>query len=167
VAIALASGGCSVRSEPKSLPPPPNTDTTPDVGGIGTPITIRGTETELAVRVTRVIDPVTGGSADTTLEPGARFVGVEVALRNIGRAIYSESPLEDSKLIVAGGAAASGVNLLGGPCAGRFPLHLTLRPGASAAGCLPFEVPGRARPAELQFRLDAGFGTEVGRWRLP
>jgi hypothetical protein len=91
---------------------------------------------------------------------------VELRLRNIGDGIYSESPLSDSKLLVAGGAQAHGVNLLGGPCGGRFPLHLTLRPEARASGCVPFELGGSERPDRFQFALDSGFGTEVGTWRL-
>jgi hypothetical protein len=165
-ALTVGVSGCSlIPKEPKSIPPPPNTDTTPDRGGIGTPITLRGTETELEVRVTRVIDPTTGSAADQTLRPGDRFVGVVLALRNIGQANYSESPLSDSKLL-AGGSQADPVNLLGGPCGGRFALHVTVRPGSRTRGCVPFEVRGGARPSRFQFALDSGFATEVGTWRL-
>jgi hypothetical protein len=162
-------GGCSLLSKrEKSIPPPPNTDTTPDVGGIGTPITVRGADidSELEVTVTSVLDPVPVSPADQTLRPGDRFVGVEVRLRNIGDGLYSESPLSDSKLLVAGGAEADGVNLLGGACGGRFPLHVALRPGARASGCVPFELGRDQRPDRFQFALDSGFGTEVGTWRL-
>jgi hypothetical protein len=164
--LALVAGGCTLRNGSKSLPPPANTDTTPDTGGIGTPVTVRGSRTELEVRVTRLIDPVAGGSADTTLEPGARFVGVELALRNIGRGTYAESPGEDSKLLLAGGSEAAGVNLLGGECGGDFPLLVVLKPGDRARGCVPFEVSRGGRPDRFQFALDSGFGTEVGTWRL-
>lgn len=162
----MAVSGCSLLTrEPKSIPPPPNTDTTPDRGGIGTPITLRGEETELEVRVTRLIDPAPVSPADQTLQPGGRFVGIELALRNIGMGVYSESPLSDSKLL-AGGSEADPVNLIGGPCGGRFPLHLALRPGARARGCVPFEVRDALRPSRFRFALDSGFATEVGTWRL-
>jgi hypothetical protein len=167
VALALAVSGCSLLpTHRKSIPPPPNTDTTPDVGGIGTPITLRGTSTELEVAVTHVLDPLPVAVADQTLRPGDRFVGVEVRLRNIGDGLYSESPLSDSKLLVAGGAEADGVNLLGGPCGGRFPLHVALGPRARTSGCLPFELGRGERPDRFQFALDSGFGGEVGTWRL-
>jgi hypothetical protein len=166
VLLTASLTGCSLPSnEPKSLPPPPNTDTTPDNGGIGTPITLRGSETELEVRVLRVLDPVTGAPADQTLRPGDRFVGIELALRNIGQSNYSEAPLSDSKLFI-GGAEADSVNLLGGQCGGRFPLHVTLRPGARTRGCVPFEVRRGASPSRFQFALDSGFGREVGTWRV-
>jgi len=164
--LAAPLSGCSLLKKEKSLPPPPNTDTTPDTGGIGTPITIRGSRTELEVRVTRLLDPAPVGAGDQTLDPGARFVGIELDLRNIGNGTYAESPGEDSKLLLAGGSAADGVNLLGGPCGGRFPLHVTLHPGARAAGCVPFEVPRPGRPQRFQFALDSGFGSEVGTWNL-
>jgi hypothetical protein len=113
-----------------------------------------------------VIDPVGGSPADQALARGARFVGVQLAMRNIGEGIYSESPLADSKLLAADGTEADPVNLLGGPCGGRFALHVTLRPRAGANGCVAFEVSGSRRPASFQFALDSGFGPEVGTWSL-
>jgi hypothetical protein len=97
--LALIASGCSViPKQPKSTPPPPNTDTTPDQGRIGTPITLRGTQTELEVRVTSVLDPAPASPGDQTLSPRDRFVGVALVLRNIGQGVYAESPLSDSKL---------------------------------------------------------------------
>jgi hypothetical protein len=117
--------------------------------------------------VTRVIDPVSGSPADQALAKGARLVGIQLALRNIGEGPYSESPLADSKLLAADGTETNPVNLLGGRCGGRFALHLTLRPKAGANGCVAFEVAGGQRPATFQFALDSGFGPEVGTWSLP
>lgn len=116
--------------------------------------------------VTGLLDPAPASPADKTLRPGDRFAGIEVRLRNIGDVVYSESPLSDSKLFVAGGTEAGGVNLLGGPCGGRFALHVALRPGARASGCVPFELGSDQRPDRFQFALDSGYGTEVGTWRL-
>jgi hypothetical protein len=116
--------------------------------------------------VTGVLDPVSGSPADTTLAPNARFVGVQLTLRNIGQGTYSESPLADSKLLTRSGATTHPVNLLGGPCGGRFPLQVNLRPGAKADGCLPFEVRQTEQPSRFQFALDSGFAPEVGTWRL-
>jgi hypothetical protein len=171
--LVLLAGGCTLgEKRPEPIPPKPSTDTTPDQGPVGTPITIRGEhtgskQTQLEVRLTRVIDPVAGSPADRALAKGARFVGVQLALRNIGEGIYSESPLADSKLLAADGTEADPVNLLGGPCGGRFALHVTLRPRAGANGCVAFELGGGQRPASFQFALDSGFGPEVGTWNLP
>jgi hypothetical protein len=165
-------GGCSLgEKKPEKIPPKPSTDTTADQGPVGTPITIRGghterKQTELKVTVTAVLDPVSGSPADQALAKGGRFVGVELTLRNIGQATYSESPLQDSKLLVADRSEADPVNLLGGPCGGSFALRLRLRPGEMARGCVPFEVAGGARPASFQFALDSGFGPEIGTWSL-
>jgi hypothetical protein len=164
--LALLAGGCSLVSKQKSTPPPPNTDTSPDQGGVGTPITLRGTETELEVRVVRVLDPAPASPGDQTLKPRDRFVGIELALRNIGQGTYSESPLSDSKLVMADGSEADPVNLLGGPCGGRFALHVTLRPGARTGGCVPFEARAGEALTRFQFALDSGFAPEVGTWRL-
>ena len=164
--LALITSGCSLTpKQPKSTPPPPNTDTTPDQGGIGTPITLRGTQTELEVRVTTVLDPAPASPGDQTLSPRDRFVGVELVLRNIGQGVYAESPLSDSKLF-AGTTEADSVNLLGGPCGRGFALHVSLRPGERARGCVAFELRSELRPSRFQFALESGFGTEVGTWRL-
>ena len=114
----------------------------------------------------RVLDPAPAAPADTPLAAGARFVGAELELRNIGDAPYSESPLADAKLITAGGAEADSVNLLGGPCGGRFALHVTLRPGARRDGCVAFEVGRGETPRTLRFALDSGFAPEVASWSL-
>jgi hypothetical protein len=166
-ALALLAGGCSLLpKQQKSTPPPPNTDTSPDHGGIGTPITLRGTDTELEVTVTRMLDPAPASPGDQALSPRDRFVGIELRLRNIGQGTYAESPLSDSKLLLADGSEADAVNLLGGPCGGRFALHVSLRPGARARGCVPFEARTAVDPVRFQFALDSGFAPEVGTWRL-
>jgi hypothetical protein len=169
LAVALSAAvlsGCSLGPQkPESIPPPRVTDT-PDKGTIGDSITLRGQETELEVRVVRVLDPAPAGPADITLDPRARFVGVELRLRNIGAGRYSESPLAGSTLLTGGGGEAEPVNLIGGPCGGDFALHVSLAPGARRAGCVPFEVAGGKRPASFQFGLDSGFAPEVGTWRL-
>src|SRR3954447_16738418 len=163
--LALVVSGCTLTpKQPKSTPPPPNTDPTPDHGGIGTPITLRGTDTELEVRVTGVLDPAPASAGDQPLSPQSRFVGVELVLRNIGQGVYAESPLSDSKLF-AGGTEAESVNLLGGACGRGFALHVALRPGERASGCVPFELRSGLRPSRFQFALDSGFGSEVGTWR--
>ena len=115
--------------------------------------------------MTSVLDPVPASPGDQTLSPQDRFVGIELALRNIGQGVYAESPLSDSKLF-AGGTEADSVNLLGGPCGRQFALHVLLRPGERAAGCVPFELRSGLRPSRFQFALDSGFGPEVGTWRL-
>jgi hypothetical protein len=168
LAALMLLAGCSLQREAKHIPPKASTDTSPDQGPIGTPITIRGGELQYAVeaRVTALHDPVSASPADATNQQGARFAGVEISLRNIGERAYSESPLQDSALLLAGGGKADPVNLLGGPCGGRFPLQLRLRPGQSAGGCLPFEVPPGARPSQFTFALDSGFGPEKGTWEL-
>jgi len=77
-----------------------------------------------------------------------------------------ESPLADSKLLTGSGVQAHAVNLLGGPCGGRFPLQVHLRPGQRTAGCLPYEVRRSEQPSEFRFALDSGFAPEVGTWKL-
>ena len=163
--LLAALCGCTLLPErPESIPPPPSFDT-PDRGKVGDAITLKGEKTELKVTVLRVLDPAPVGNADTTLIPDARFVGIAVELENIGQAPFSESPLADADL-VTDGRPAEPVNLLGGPCGGSFPLHVTLRPNARKQGCIPFEVRGPDRLVAFKFALGSGFAPEIGEWRL-
>jgi hypothetical protein len=164
--VAVLGTGCSLEPEKPESIPPPRVEDTPDKGKIGDAITVRGQETELQVRVVGVLDPAPAAPADTPLDPRARFVGVDLRLRNIGEGRYSESPLAGSTLLTAGGGEAEPVNLIGGPCGGDFALRVALAPGARRAGCVPFEVSAGERPVSFEFALDSGFAPEVGRWRL-
>jgi len=166
--LALAAGGmgCSISLEPekpKSIPPPENPDT-PDTGRVGDAITVLGQDTELRVIVERVLDPAPSGP-DRPLRPGARFVGIELRLENIGEARYSASPLGDAELLTDRGPADP-TTLLFGPCAKGFASHVNLAPGERRAGCLTFEVRPGAEPTKFRYALDSGFAPEVGTWKL-
>lgn len=165
-ATLMVLGGCSLgEQKPESTPPTRSTDT-PDEGRLGAAITVKGEDTELRVRAIRVIDPVSAGPVDRPLTPRARFVGVMLELENIGDGVYSASPLADSRLITSDGRRADPVTLAGGPCSRRFASHVTLRPSATAKGCVSFEVPAGGSPVTFEFALDSGFAPEVGTWRL-
>jgi hypothetical protein len=132
---------------------------------VGDAITLQGEATEVAVTLRRVLDPAPAGPTDRTLRSGARFVGLELTIRNIGEARFDESPLADAELISSRGRGDP-VTLIGGPCATRFASHLSLRPGDGAEGCIVFELARGARPLELRFALDSGFAPERGSWKL-
>jgi hypothetical protein len=164
---ALVCGGCSLTPErPKSLPPPPSPPNGSNRGKIGDSIRLAGSAQAMRVRVLRVIDPVPVGPSDATLDPSARFVGVELELDNLGPAAYNESPLGNASLLTDRGGKADPGPVLGGPCGGGFASHVKIPPGGKRRGCLAFEVAPNRRPATFGFALDSGFAEERGRWRL-
>ena len=164
LAGALGAGGCTlVPEKPEPIPAPVDRDTA-DTGRVGDAITVLGQETELRVRVQRVRDPVPSGS-DRPLRPGARFVGIEVRIENIGEGRYSASPLGDAELLTDRGPADP-TTLLFGPCAKGFTSHVNLAPGDGRDGCLTFEARPGAELTEFRYALDSGFAPEVGTWKL-
>jgi hypothetical protein len=172
-ALAVATSGCSGTPQaPKEIPPAPSPPNGANRGKIGDSIRLAGSNSQMRVRVVDLLDPLPVGPADATLNPSARFVGVEIALRNVGQTNYAESPLADAMLV--GGAKAPGgpprkilgEPVLGGPCSRPFARHVKVAPGAERSGCLAFEVPAGKPPSVFQFALDSGFGDEVGMWTL-
>ncbi|MFN2612787.1 MAG: hypothetical protein ABR536_05405 [Solirubrobacterales bacterium] len=167
LALCLAVAGCSlVPPKAKQIPPPPSTPVGSNKGELGDAIRLTGQQVEMRVRVLRVLDPLPVAPADQTLDRQARFVGVELELENVGTAAYNETPLAGATLITTGGAEASPESVLGGPCAQSFPSNVKVAPGQRRRVCPTFEVAPGKQPATFSFRLDSGFGEEVGEWRL-
>lgn len=166
-AAAMVLAGCSLAPDvPEQIPPAPGTPRGANQGAIGDSIRLSGDQTAIRVGVLRVLDPLAVGPGDKTLEKRARFVGVEVELKNVGEAVYDETPLAGATLVTADGAEIDGEIVLGGPCAGRFPSNLRVPPGRSRKDCMVFELGAAEVPARFTFRLNSGFGDEVGEWTL-
>ena len=167
VALLCGAVGCSLEpAPPKDIPPAPTPAEGSNRGRIGDSIRLEGGALAMRVSVVGVIDSVPVGPSDATVDPGARFVGVEIELENLGPDAYEGSPLGGASLRTDNGREADPVTLLDGPCAGGFASHVKIPPGQKRGGCLAFEVgPGRRANAFL-FALDSGFAEEVGTWKL-
>ncbi len=133
---------------------------------LGDAIVLKGAKTEVAVTVEDVVDPVQTAGYDKPLSKNARYVGVEVALKNTGRKTYQDAPGNGATLILSDKTQASSALVATGTCGSQFSSNVTLGPGSEQRGCLPFEVPQKAEPDTLQFVLDSGFGPETGEWAL-
>lgn len=138
----------------------------PTTATIGDSLTLKGSDTTLRARVTGVVDPLSGGEFDSP-SSGKRYVGVDVALRNVGSQVYSDAVSNGSTLILKGNEQADTTILSGGQCSSNFGSDLKLAPGDTRAGCIPFEVPSNARLRTFQFTLDSGFANDTGEWALP
>jgi hypothetical protein len=95
-----------------------------------------------------------------------RYVGVKVALKNVGSTQYDDSPSNGAVLIYGSDEQADTTLLTGGPCSGSFASSAKIAPGARRQGCIPFEVSGHKKVKTFQFTLDSGFGPQAGEWSL-
>ncbi|MFF4318087.1 DUF4352 domain-containing protein [Streptomyces sp. NPDC001568] len=138
-------------------------------GGSGETVPLDGNRpgARLDVTLTRVVDPAAPSAAGTNADGGAeRLVSVALRLENTGTVAYEDSPAPATHLLDADGHRFTGTNE--STTAGRsFPASLTLAPGDSADGFVTFRLPSDARPAAVQFALDAGLADDVGHWSLP
>ncbi|MEU3312370.1 hypothetical protein ABZ743_06875 [Streptomyces sp. NPDC006662] len=136
-----------------------------DPGGSGETVSLDGDRPgeRLDVTLTRVVDPA-GAAAPA---PGAdRLVAVGLRLENTGTVPYEDFPAPAAHLLDTEGRLYTGLG--GATDAGpALPGTVTLAPGRSAAGFVLFRVPERARPAAVQFALDAGRGDAIAQWSLP
>ncbi|MFF4366899.1 DUF4352 domain-containing protein [Streptomyces sp. NPDC001594] len=132
-------------------------------GGSGETVSLDGDRPgeRLDVTLTRVVDPAGPAPA-----PGAdRLVAVELRLENTGTAPYADSPAPAAHLLDTTGRRFTGLSAAtdAGPA---LPGTLSLAPGGSATGYVVFRLPAEARPAAVQFALDAGLGDDVAHWSL-
>ncbi|MEU3912924.1 hypothetical protein [Streptomyces sp. NPDC029721] len=115
----------------------------------------------LDVTLTRVVDP----AGPEPASGGDRLVAVELRLENTGTVPYEDSPAPAAHLLDTTGRRFTGLSAPtdAGP---PLPGTVTLAPGRSAAGYVVFRLPREARPAAVQFALDAGLGDDVAHWSL-
>jgi hypothetical protein len=137
----------------------------PATGGIGDAITLTGTNigVRLAVTPMRIVDPA---DASRPARDGMRWVGVVLQLDSTGIAIHDDT-LQDALLRYGPGRAARPVLGVKAACSRGFDDVVRIDVGASARGCLLFQVPASARPRQFQLALEQVPAAAGGRWRLP
>ncbi|MFF2194167.1 DUF4352 domain-containing protein [Streptomyces sp. NPDC058157] len=133
-------------------------------GGSGETVSLDGDRPgeRLDVTLTRVVDPAGPEPARAGAD---RLVAVELRLENTGTAPYADSPAPAAHLLDSTGRRFTGLSTAtdAGPA---LPAAVTLAPGGSATGYVVFRLPAEARPAAVQFALDAGLGDDVAHWSL-
>ncbi|MDA5280769.1 hypothetical protein [Streptomyces sp. Isolate_45] len=136
-------------------------------GGSGETIPLDGQRSgaRLDVTLTRVVDPAVPAT-DGTGTGAERLVSVTLRLENTGTVPYEDSPAPATHLLDTDGRRFTGTDEPT-PAGAGFPAPLVLAPGDSADGSVTFRLPSDARPAAVQFALDAGLADDVGHWGLP
>lgn len=132
---------------------------------VGDTLTLKGQETTLKVRLTGVLDPLTGGEFDSP-DSGKRYVGIKLEFKNAGGAAFSDAVSNGSTIVLEDNEQGDTTILSGGDCSGSFGSDVKIAPGDTRAGCIPFEVPSAARLRSFQFTPDSGFADATGEWAI-
>ena len=137
----------------------------PKLAQIGDSITFDTNDTTLRMTVLGVIDPLSASEYDQP-DAGKRFVGVRVAISNVGGETYSDSVSNGAQMIDSNDEQADSTIVTSGECSSAFSSDLRLSPGSREVGCIPFEINVQASPKTFQFAGDSGFGPDNVEWRL-
>jgi hypothetical protein len=132
---------------------------------MGSTVLIGGTNGDrLGVRVVKVIDPSSPGEGFSDAGPGKRYVAVEMVVANRGSATLEDDA--DADLAVVGSdrhtygsdfeTAAECPNFANGA--------FTVKRGASASGCVGFELPVGVAVKRVTFSLASDDSPQTGVW---
>lgn len=138
----------------------------PATAKIGSVITLTGFDNaKVAVKLSRVFPNAASAIDGIGPDPGNRFYGVELVLKNVGDTAYEDSPSNCALVIDSEGQQYSTtiVDLKGGTSFGG---SVTLAPGDVRKGVIGFEVPKNAKITRLQFALNSGMADHKGIWHL-
>jgi hypothetical protein len=175
--VALVAGGCggghstssgsattvSSSSAVTSSVSPRHRRPAPAGAPIGVTQHVHAGSSTVAVTVSHVIDPVTGGGGAEL--PGTRPVGVAVTIRNLGGATYDSTASGDWSLVTSAGKA-SPLFIRHGVC--QTPLvdfESLIGAGETRSGCVAFSVARGARVTTVRFSPHSRAAGAVA-WRV-
>lgn len=179
--VALAAGctlglvgcGTEVTDEPDAQPDPaaaadgqqasPQPEAQSGPATLGDSITLETfEESDIQVTPVQIRDPARSSNQFIEPDPGNRYVGIRVRIRNTGNAPYDDSPSNGAAVIDAGDVEwdASVFDAIE-PALGS----VRIAPGDARVGWITFEVGQNSRLRTFQFSTNSGFGNS-GEWRL-
>jgi hypothetical protein len=170
--MAALLTGCGTAAQTAKNPEPTTTPRRVHEADVGKAIALTGLDDasgtgalRLAVQVKNVIPTAVGRGAFENPRKGERFVAVRFVFKNIGTTAYQDSPTFGAKVIDASGHGYDPT--VATVTAGRgFARVVTLLHDQIGSGFIVFAVPRTARIVTVQYALNAGFATELGRWRV-
>ena len=194
IAAGLALGGCSAShpqpaksrpSQASSKPAPAHSaqaspasaaQASPGSGSdrIGTTSAQAGAEvvvsdssgTKLGVTLKQVTDPADGANKYSTPAQGKHFVGVKLQLQNKAAATYQNNANNETTIVLADGkAVTAGYAPLSG-CGNFDNGQVKLKPGASATGCVTFQVPEGQKVTAVRYANTVYPGI-TAQWQVP
>jgi Domain of unknown function (DUF4352) len=194
IAAALALGGCSAshpqpghsRPSPSSSKPAPGrsaqaspasaaqASTASGSDRIGTISAQEGTAVavsdsngaKLDVTLEQVIDPADGASKYSKPASGKHFVGVKLHLQNQAATTYQNNANNETTIVLTDGKTVdAGYDPLAG-CSNFDNGQVKLKAGATATGCVTFQVPKGDTVAEVRYGNTVYPGI-TAQWHLP
>jgi hypothetical protein len=163
LAACASNSSTGAKSSPTATVSPIASPQVLPASTIGGTVTVRGKlpGESLQVQVVSIMDP----ASSSVIQPdaGNRFVGIQLAVKNVGTSTYHDSPSNGTALFSTDGQRSL-ADVLDAvqPALGT----LTLAPGATASGFITFQVAATATLARFNLTLDLGFGPETGTWSL-
>jgi hypothetical protein len=170
IAVALVASGCS-----SSHPQPGQSHSSPagSTGRIGTSSAQPGASimvsdssgTKLHVTLKQVIDAANGANQYSNPASGHHFVGVQLRVQNEAAASFENNANNETTIVLSNGKKdEADYNPIAG-CGNFDNGQVKLAAGASATGCVTFQVPNGEKIAEVRYGNTVYPGI-TARWQL-
>ena len=157
-----ASSAPSTSSAPSAPSAPPA-----HKAAVGDTIDLSDSATgrNIAVTVTRVVDPDAASNQVEVPPPGDRFESLQFRIVNAGSAAYQDDPLAEISAKDAAGQSMQ-LEFVSSTAAGaQMPSSVNLAPGDTALGFVTFAVPANDKIAQAQFAVN-GVQSTTGEWQI-
>jgi hypothetical protein len=138
----------------------------PTTAHVGSAINIGG-GSGLQVTVQQIIDPASSGNQYLSADAGKRFVAVKLQIVNKGDAAYTDNANNNVALVGSDNQTATVSFYPITDCTSFSNGTYTLTAGASATGCVVFQLPNGVNSAKVQFKTNSGFSGSAGEWLNP
>ncbi|MEV0095112.1 DUF4352 domain-containing protein [Streptomyces sp. NPDC050738] len=107
-------------------------------------------------------------SADeySTPQTGKKWVAAQLELKNVGTAVYADSPSNGMQVADTQGQRfeATFADIAAGP---SMTSDAKVPPGEKVLGWITFEVPTTSDIVTVQFAMNSGFADQTAQWQVP
>ncbi|GAA1986322.1 DUF4352 domain-containing protein [Catenulispora subtropica] len=176
VGVSVLAVGCGSSSHVSTAPaqtsstattPPTSSAPSDRKAGVGDTIELSDSTTgkNIAVTVTKVVDPDAPSNPYETPPAGDRFESIQFRIVNSGTGPYQDAPLAEISAKDAAGQTMQ-LEIVTATAAGaQMPASVNLAPGDTALGFVTFAVPAGDKIAQTQFTI-IGAQSATGEWQI-
>jgi Domain of unknown function (DUF4352) len=170
-ALAVALAACeSNTGTSQSSSSTSSTSVTTDIGKTRT-LTYPGYgngvgQEDVAVTVIKVVPSPSSSEQGFGPAPGDQWVAVQISVKNLDSAPYTDSPNDSMTAIDAAGQSVAPADDAPTTVGPQFPDQLALTTGSTATGVVTFQVPSGDQITAVQFAPGEGQGTDAGKWTV-
>jgi len=138
-----------------------------DAAKVGQPVSIKGNDKGSKLQVVAQKVVVTKPTDQfSSVDKGKKLIAVQFTLTNTGSAPYADAPSNGAVVVDKKGQQYESDIFFDSIAAGQMlPSQVKLAPGNKALGFLTFQVPVKAKIAQVQFSMDSGFG-DTAQWNV-